>query len=138
MTPTMTTNSFTCTHCGQCCSSIVVHLNTDNWVLKGTFGMLLLPKERPLFDKDQVEPLWRSTSETLGYQMVKGPCPHWIEGKCSIYSKRPLACRSYPMSWQLTYWLVDTTCPPVEEHKENQNFSQLFPQAKQVKRYQIW
>jgi len=46
-----------------------------------------------------------------------GHCRHYIEGKCSIYSERPPACRLYPVTPYFDRVLVDTSCPSVNSLK---------------------
>lgn len=79
---------------------------------QGTFGLLLLPPEIVLFAREHVAPYWREGCEVLAYQMVGEPCPHWVGLRCRIYKRRPLACRAYPVWWEIV-WRADSNCPQV-------------------------
>ncbi|MEN4054031.1 YkgJ family cysteine cluster protein [Sulfurimonas sp. NWX79] len=46
-------------------------------------------------------------------------CPYLQNDLCSVYEKRPYACRSYPFSHQSSSIYYSTTCPHIVESQES-------------------
>lgn len=79
---------FACRRCGDCCDF-------------DSMGLILFPNEVGLFPADLVEPHYGvrrgSGIEVRASVLKSGPCPHLSASGCSIYAKRPIHCRSYPL-----------------------------------------
>lgn len=74
-----------CGSCTSCCSSSkFIHLRPQE-----TETLSLIPKKL-LFPA----PFLPKGNMILGYN-DKGACPMFIDGKCSIYAYRPIACRNF-------------------------------------------
>ena len=94
----MAVNDFKCLQCGRCC-----HFQTNGSQSKVT-GISLFPSERILFPEDIIKPqvgIGRNPSDKkfkiIAYQMFENTCPLLINNKCTIYEKRPIACRAFPL-----------------------------------------
>lgn len=93
---------FECTRCGECC-----HL-----------PVMLSGKE-----SNQVEKMGISVKKVNGSDAgvmeknSKGMCPLYASGSCSIYSRRPSPCRSYPFYEFAGQLYVDVNCPGVGKGK---------------------
>jgi Fe-S-cluster containining protein len=88
-------------NCGSCCKDLVVTID------RIASGLYLLPNELALFSDDIVFPcIGLDNSANLFnpefialYQMTANNCLYLTEGnKCGIYDKRPLVCRSFPLT----------------------------------------
>ena len=133
--PLTTTRVFVCSHCGRCCEKIFVHLDGGQWAQPVTAGILLLPGEQHLFP--HTTPMWRSGAEVLAYQMDREPCPHWTGKGCAIYNRRPLACRAYPVWWEIV-WRADTNCPQVTAVGQLGEYREEITSAHDILRFQRW
>jgi Fe-S-cluster containining protein len=87
---------FVCQGCAKCCSTLL----TNN----GTTGLTLLPEEISLFQSSLIKPQYGIGTfpfdkkfKILFYQLTDMVCPNLREKKCSIYQKRPLMCRRFPV-----------------------------------------
>ena len=90
---------FECTGCGDCCTRPgYVLLTKEDIERLGDEGMVT---EHPYFG---IPMLKRTEAEG---------CLYFLDGKCSIYDRRPKQCRTYPfwesrisspMSWQQEAW----------------------------------
>ncbi len=90
------TSDFECLKCGACCRNL---LQDYRGVRK---GLTLTVKECNLFPKETVSPqLAMGASKPtipLTYQLTVNVCPYInSQNECSIYDKRPLVCRAFPI-----------------------------------------
>ena len=53
----------------------------------------------------------------------KSHCKYYEEDQCTIYDKRPPACRLYPISPYYDAIYVDTQCPSINECEEGERIS---------------
>ena len=91
---------FECLKCGTCCK--------DLWLDKGKTGLMIHKNETHLFPIQDLKPHLAVGSapehenfRILTYQLKPKKCPNLRNNLCSIYSKRPLICRGYPLSIKL-------------------------------------
>ncbi len=84
---------FQCTQCGMCClfSEGVVYLNEEE--ARQLADFLELPLTEFYQQYTEVE---SSTGLRVLQSTPSGACVFYQEGKCSVYSVRPLQCRTYP------------------------------------------
>lgn len=104
---------FECKRCGACCKNMFDRAG------ESVFGMMLLPEERELFPGN-VKPYMAAGTKgrrrerpkkVFAYQMTLDTCPHLTESNvCSIYDKRPLACRAFPIVGR---GMLSTKCPEI-------------------------
>jgi Fe-S-cluster containining protein len=92
----------TCTNCGQCCNfdksghaPFITATDMRVWLDKGLWNIIkrvrfLVGKEKDALDEN---PRQEWTFENPG-----GSCYFRFNGKCGIYSVRPLVCAVYPAS----------------------------------------
>jgi len=88
---------FECLQCGECCRRLVF----DRQGVRK--GLPLFPDERHVFPEELVKPgLGIGSSpddedfEIISYQMTEKVCPHLEDGRCGIWPRRAVMCRSYP------------------------------------------
>lgn len=96
--------NFECLKCGKCCK---------NFGSNSSFsGLPLFEWEKEEFEKLAKEKgiclkisptnvIYDKKSKTyvnISYFMENQPCPFLKENKCSIYQKRPIVCRSFPLA----------------------------------------
>ena len=127
---------FICVQCGECCRNLL----TEQYGLK--LGLFLFPAECKLFPSGDIAPLYgygvkgrsRPRPAVIGfYQYTRNICEHLTpDNKCSIYEKRPLACRAFPVEWTPEGIHLDRTCRFIREHlEEGETFiavpAKLFP-----------
>lgn len=94
---------FKCNDCGFCCKGekgIQVNLTVGDIYRICEFLMITVEE---FFDKYGGLKPFKDPRKPDGYDIDMGlemPCKFWKNGKCSIYSARPLNCRIFP------YWLL--------------------------------
>lgn len=81
--------SVPCGSCTLCCDKLVPHLTPEE-VASGLYPLSLI---QPTDDQ-------RSINSEIGpivtvYKKISGGCGMFIDGKCSIYAYRPIACRQF-------------------------------------------
>ncbi|PIU60967.1 hypothetical protein COS83_05080 [archaeon CG07_land_8_20_14_0_80_38_8] len=98
---------FKCAQCGNCCRDF--GRVSEKYPLLSSTGVIFLNKprivlydwERNLFPDNKVVPCEvfyddaKKTSIIMSYTLADN-CPHLNNNKCSIYDKRPMACRGFP------------------------------------------
>jgi len=78
-----------CGSCTKCCEILSPHLTPDE-VASGNYPLSLIQPSQEQLDADpSMGPI-----VTL-YRKKEGGCGMFIDGKCSIYDKRPIACRQF-------------------------------------------
>ena len=89
---------FKCLQCGRCCS-----FQSNGGPNKVT-GISLFPRERNLFPEDIINPqvgIGRKPSDKkfkiIAYQMFENTSSLLEHNKCTIYERRPIACRAFPL-----------------------------------------
>jgi len=100
---------------------------------------ILLPNERKLIKGKA------SKEFTFGKEiaMPKGLCCFFKEPFCSVYLKRPVDCRTYPVSVDFengkTVYLIDRNCPAVKKGLVSKRFIQkaikLWTQANPTQKW---
>lgn len=87
---------FRCLECGICCSDIFDDRGGEKR------GLTLTPQEAQLFPKELIAPLaafgFQQPETIFLYQLKTKDCPLLDQNKCSLYEKRPLLCRAFPLS----------------------------------------
>lgn len=78
-----------CGTCTLCCEKLSPHLTPEE-VASGLYPLSLI----------QPTPEQLQTNSTIGpivalYRKKEGGCGMFVDGKCSIYDTRPLACRQF-------------------------------------------
>lgn len=108
---------FKCTQCGGCCKALLF-TNAQG----STVGLWLRPSETPLFPGEVVAPLVGHGDPVtiMAYQLSVNRCPHYEEpstgaGRCSIYDRRPAACRAFPV---ISRHSVSGACAAVSKIKD--------------------
>lgn len=96
---------FQCLRCGKCCKDFIMKTK------HGKAGIFLLPEERKLFPPEKVYPLFgigigdskgSKPQTVIAYQYADSQCIHLGEDNlCSIYNRRPQACRGFPYEFTL-------------------------------------
>jgi Fe-S-cluster containining protein len=95
----MKTINFVCINCGDCCRNLL-----ERTPMFGTRGLYLQKNETHLFPAEHLKPMYALSKgksrprpgEIFAYQLYLNNCPHLQDNKCSIYSTRPMICRSFP------------------------------------------
>lgn len=78
-----------CGSCTLCCELLSPYLTPEE-VASGKYPISLInPTEEQLRDHPEIGP-----TVSL-YRKVTGGCAMFIDGRCSIYETRPIACRQY-------------------------------------------
>lgn len=78
-----------CGTCTMCCEKLVPNLS-PNEIDSGLYPLSLIqPTAEQLSENPNIGPI-----VTL-YRKKEGGCGMFVDGKCSIYSYRPLACRQF-------------------------------------------
>lgn len=77
-----------CTKCANCCKTVRPVLDGVD-IENCSAGLGITPEE---FQTEHLKP----DDEPGKYVFKKVPCPLLKSNRCSIYSRRPKACRSYP------------------------------------------
>ena len=120
------TRVFKCLECGHCCERIIINDSKHGIRL----GMSLEPDEVSLFDdfSGAVVPCMglmrsgRSRVKVVSYQMVMEPCPLYdsVTRRCTVYKRRPLACKAYPFDFMVSSGghSVETSCSWAKEQKD--------------------
>jgi len=118
-------------------------------------GLMILPSEKHLFPKKNVKPMFRYSER---FQMLPGmiwmyqvdaePCPHYDDEKgCTIYSKRPVICQSFPFEpRQSGAVAIHESCPEIarlitEGYKPNEirfNENYIPAMIKTIKFWEKW
>lgn len=114
--------AFQCLRCGACCRNLVVK--------EASFetGLLLLPPEVDLFPPQLVRPYFRCGERVVAYQFVGRDCPHLGETGCSVYDRRPLACRAFPVETWGPLRIVRSGCRAVAGVPESELEDIHFPE----------
>ena len=124
----MSVGLFNCDRCGHCCRNLLQP--QDDGTLLGL--ALLTAQEKALFKDVDVVPYTAvgkdSPREILMYQVKNNVCPHINRNnECLIYSKRPLACRAYPIVNTIGKKIVDLECPQVSKYTPDELRQVGFP-----------
>ena len=78
-----------CGTCTMCCEKLSPFLTPEE-VASGLYPLSLIqPTEEQMNENPQVGPI------VVLYRKKEGGCGMFIDGKCSIYENRPLACRQF-------------------------------------------
>ena len=78
-----------CASCTLCCETLSPHLAPDE-IASGKYPLSLVqPSPAQLLNNPEIGPI-----VTL-YRKPEGGCGMFINGKCSIYETRPIACRQF-------------------------------------------
>jgi Fe-S-cluster containining protein len=90
-------SDFKCLHCGECCKNLFDNIGGEKR------GLTLTVEESLLFPNEIVAPLaafgLKNPETVFLYQLSLNNCPQINkENKCAIYEKRPLVCRSFPLT----------------------------------------
>lgn len=104
----MSEQEFSCQCCGNCCVSIL------RMTPFGQLGMFLKPQEIDLFPSDTIEPMYRYGDKVIVYQMIREPCPNYVDKLCAVYPRRPQACRAYPAEMLPGLIIMNTECPSAD------------------------
>jgi Fe-S-cluster containining protein len=88
---------FKCKKCGNCCKDLFDFRRGEKR------GLTLTTQEAALFSDKEIAPLaafgFDSPNIIFLYQLSVKDCPHInIENHCTIYEKRPLICRAFPLT----------------------------------------
>jgi len=88
---------FTCRKCGQCCKNLIENKSNHRR------GLTLTADEAKLFSDALIAPLAAFGSDAPNivflYQLSTNDCPYLNQNnQCDIYEKRPLVCRSFPLT----------------------------------------
>jgi Fe-S-cluster containining protein len=87
---------FKCLECGICCRDIFDERGGEKR------GLTLTLQEARLFPEDLIAPLaafgFQQPETIFLYQLKIKDCPLISQNKCTIYEKRPLVCRAFPLS----------------------------------------
>ena len=82
-----------CVQCGRCCS----HLRKGD----ETVGLTLFPEEIHPFPESTVKPHLgkgiEGHTKVFTYQHTENVCVNLRDNLCTIYDRRPLMCRSFPV-----------------------------------------
>jgi Fe-S-cluster containining protein len=94
--------TFKCLQCGSCCKGLLSDLNLPKR------GLTLTANESKLFPKELISPQMaigtRKPETIILYQLNVNDCPFLdANNKCKIYAKRPLICRSFPLTLSMGY-----------------------------------
>lgn len=105
---------FKCQKCGKCCRKTLQTIKLPNGETIITGPQIQLT-EVPLFEAQALAPQLAGGKKRriLTYQIATDGCPHLKGNDCSIYEKRPLVCRAYPVQDCL---VPDARCTFVESH----------------------
>lgn len=117
---------FNCSKCGYCCRTLWEH---QEGILLGL--ALLTQEEKELFNPKDIVPKWsigkKHPTEILCYQMKLAVCPHLNEkNECLVYQKRPLVCRSFPMTYTIEKSSADIKCPQISKYSEKELYQLWF------------
>jgi Fe-S-cluster containining protein len=131
--------TFKCTRCDECCLSrgpIPITLwDIELWAKNGVianflpyldlynkpnggFDLILKPMFSNQSDKSQENPSKDPFAETPIEQLLEEKCPMYNKEKnqCLIYENRPLSCRTYPLEFDGTnFIIVDENCKGIGE-----------------------
>lgn len=78
-----------CGSCTLCCQVLSPYLTPEE-VASGLYPISLIqPSAAQLFDNPEIGPI------VALYRKPEGGCSMFVDGKCSIYDHRPLACRQF-------------------------------------------
>lgn len=91
-----------CGNCTACCYGLVV-LHEDEGDVLSDYKVVYVTQP----ETGQIAPALP--------QKPNGMCAYLIEGKCSIYDKRPSACKRFDC--RLAFWMVDTQSNWKRRHK---------------------
>jgi Fe-S-cluster containining protein len=107
---------FQCNRCGTCCRNLI---KKDPRGL--TVGLSVLVEEGVLFPTNLISPqiaLGREQPQNvIVHQVHVDRCPHIdSRDRCSIYERRPLACRAFPYKFSSFYGIATASpeCPVIE------------------------
>lgn len=103
---------FKCLRCCCCCTNLL-HKEKGK-----VMGLSLLPEEATLFPSEHIFPSigigkYGQPKRIIAYQLDLNECPYLQGQQCSIYERRPLACRAYPFTLILARtprFLIDENC----------------------------
>jgi Fe-S-cluster containining protein len=85
---------------------------------------LITEDEKNLFDRKDIMPLFAigvdEPTHIIAYQLTLAACPYNDnDNSCKIYSKRPLACQSFPLTVELGRKIAEIKCPQIGRHYQN-------------------
>ena len=134
---------FQCKKCGLCCKTYGVtegekFLSIYEWEIE-TFKKCA--KEKRIIINIKPVVLFFDTKHKLlfatGYGLFQTPCPFLVNNRCSIYEKRPLSCKLFPMrAYPLTLNkilkndVLDSSCPNYNANKFLKSIQDLDPDIK--------
>ena len=103
---------FDCLKCGHCCRNL---LHKKYEIIT---GVSLTPEETGLFPQEHIFPStgighYGRPKKIITYQLNLNTCPYLQEQRCTIYDRRPLACRAYPFEMEKVEpmrILIDENC----------------------------
>ena len=125
---------FECLRCGSYCKKIIINNVTKKRNIK--VGLCLQPKERKLFrshNETKIFPYIGLQRENwpepkiIMYQMVSEPCPllNTKTNLCTIYDKRPLICRSFPFSFDVSGLSIENNCTFSKKNIKKSDFGEI-------------
>jgi len=100
-------------------------------------GLCLLPGEKKLFKKFPNATLpyialrkpGRDRRQVVCYQLIRSPCPLYdsTTQTCTVYEKRPTACKAYPFSAMYDgegAYSLESTCAWAQTERANINYGE--------------
>ena len=119
---------FPCKQCAKCCSQLAK---------EGWSGISLFPWEKHLFPAEDIIPSLglgehpdHPKFKTILYTYNTPSCIHLKEKTCTLYTQRPLICRSYPFrvtrQGDKTVYIVVPECTAVQDWPEKVTVDQHY------------
>lgn len=69
------------------------------------------PRGRAIHPRTWLLETRRRLAVVLDWHMPSASCPFHADGRCTVYDRRPLVCRAYPVMFAAPSWKLAPECP---------------------------